>query len=70
MKLQVVLPNETAGTDPRRLVDLARQAEALGYDTAWLPDHILPPGEYGPVSAAAGLLRRRDPTGRSPLSFS
>ncbi|MFM9441101.1 TIGR03619 family F420-dependent LLM class oxidoreductase [Streptomyces acidiscabies] len=49
MKLQVVLPNEAAGADPRQLADLARQAEALGYDTAWLPDHILPPGEYGPV---------------------
>ncbi|MBE4741950.1 MULTISPECIES: TIGR03619 family F420-dependent LLM class oxidoreductase [Streptomyces] len=49
MKLQVVLPNEVAGSDPRRLADLALQAEALGYDTAWLPDHILPPDEYGPV---------------------
>ncbi|MFC8360506.1 TIGR03619 family F420-dependent LLM class oxidoreductase [Streptomyces griseorubiginosus] len=49
MKLQVVLPDETAGADPRRLVDLARRAEDLGYDTAWLPDHVLPPDEYGPV---------------------
>ncbi|WP_406215774.1 TIGR03619 family F420-dependent LLM class oxidoreductase [Streptomyces canus] len=49
MKLQVVLPNETAGADPRQLAELARQAEDLGYDTAWLPDHLLPPGEYGPV---------------------
>lgn len=49
VKLQVVLPNEDAGADPRRLVDLARQAEDLGYDTAWLPDHLLPPAEYGPV---------------------
>ncbi|MBZ2199090.1 TIGR03619 family F420-dependent LLM class oxidoreductase [Ruania sp. N2-46] len=29
------------------LVDLARAAEHLGYATAWLPDHVLPPGEYG-----------------------
>lgn len=49
MKLQVVLPNEAADTDPRRLADLARQAEDLGYDTAWLPDHLLPPADYGPV---------------------
>ncbi|MFJ5266006.1 TIGR03619 family F420-dependent LLM class oxidoreductase [Streptomyces sp. NPDC088387] len=49
MRLQVVLPNELAGADPHQLIDLARQAEDLGYDTAWLPDHILPPGEYGPV---------------------
>ncbi len=28
---------------------LARTAERLGYHTAWLPDHILPPEAYGPV---------------------
>ncbi|MEU6348789.1 TIGR03619 family F420-dependent LLM class oxidoreductase [Streptomyces sp. NPDC047072] len=49
MKLQVVLPDMPPGTDPRRLVDLARRAEDLGYDTVWLPDHILPPAPYGPV---------------------
>lgn len=49
MKLQVVLPNESADTDPGQLVTLARHAEEIGYDTAWLPDHILPPGDYGPV---------------------
>lgn len=32
---------------PRVLRELARAAEELGYRTAWLPDHILPPGEYG-----------------------
>jgi len=49
VRLDVVLPNEAADADPRRLADLARQAEELGYDTAWLPDHLLPPAEYGPV---------------------
>ncbi|OAH15360.1 TIGR03619 family F420-dependent LLM class oxidoreductase [Streptomyces jeddahensis] len=49
MKLQVVLPDEAADADPRLLVELAQQAETLGYDTAWLPDHLLPPAEYGPV---------------------
>lgn len=47
MKLQIVLPNETAGADPRRLVELSVEAEQLGYDMAWLPDHLMPPGEYG-----------------------
>jgi probable F420-dependent oxidoreductase len=49
MRLDVVLPNETADADPRRLADLARRAEDLGYGTAWLPDHLLPPAPYGPV---------------------
>ncbi|MFF7278945.1 TIGR03619 family F420-dependent LLM class oxidoreductase [Streptomyces griseorubiginosus] len=49
MKLQVVLPDESAGADPRGLVDLVQRAEDLGYDTVWLPDHILPPDAYGPV---------------------
>lgn len=31
------------------LADLAVHAEKLGYSAAWLPDHILPPGDYGEV---------------------
>ncbi|GAA3222497.1 hypothetical protein GCM10017691_08600 [Pseudonocardia petroleophila] len=31
------------------LVDLARDAERLGFGTAWLPDHVLPPEPYGDV---------------------
>lgn len=29
------------------LSTLVRTAEGLGYHTAYLPDHVLPPGEYG-----------------------
>lgn len=47
MDLEVVLPDESPSMPPSTLVDLARTAEALGYTTAWLPDHVLPPGEYG-----------------------
>jgi len=47
MELQVVLPDESPTMPVRTLVDLARTAEDLGYTTAWLPDHVLPPGEYG-----------------------
>ncbi|MDR7385733.1 TIGR03619 family F420-dependent LLM class oxidoreductase [Promicromonospora iranensis] len=47
MELQVVLPDESPTMPVRTLVDLARAAEDLGYTTAWLPDHVLPPGEYG-----------------------
>ncbi|WP_279579355.1 TIGR03619 family F420-dependent LLM class oxidoreductase [Fodinicola feengrottensis] len=27
--------------------EITRAADALGYHTAWLPDHVLPPGPYG-----------------------
>jgi probable F420-dependent oxidoreductase len=47
MELQVVLPDESPAMPARTLIDLARAAEDLGYTTAWLPDHVLPPGEYG-----------------------
>ncbi|WP_369372951.1 TIGR03619 family F420-dependent LLM class oxidoreductase [Promicromonospora sp. Populi] len=49
MELQVVLPDESPTMPTATLVDLARTAEDLGYTTAWLPDHLLPPGEYGPT---------------------
>jgi probable F420-dependent oxidoreductase len=47
MELEVVLPDESPSMSVETLVDLARAAEDLGYATAWLPDHVLPPGEYG-----------------------
>lgn len=47
VELQVVLPDESATMPPERLVELAVAAEELGYGTAWLPDHLLPPGEFG-----------------------
>jgi probable F420-dependent oxidoreductase len=48
MRFQVVLPNESAEESPERIAELAVAAERLGYDTVYLPDHLLPPGEYGP----------------------
>lgn len=47
VELQAVLPDESAAMAPERLVELAIAAEELGYGTAWLPDHLLPPGEFG-----------------------
>ncbi|MET7270942.1 TIGR03619 family F420-dependent LLM class oxidoreductase [Streptomyces flaveolus] len=47
MELHVVLPNESVDLDPRLLVDLSRRAEESGYAGVWLPDHLLPPQEYG-----------------------
>ncbi|WP_353649108.1 TIGR03619 family F420-dependent LLM class oxidoreductase [Nakamurella sp. A5-74] len=53
MELQVVLPDESPSMGVGTLVELAQAAEDLGFGTAWLPDHILPPGEYG--SAFGGV---------------
>lgn len=47
VELQVVLPDESATMPPERLTELAVAAEELGFGTAWLPDHLLPPGEFG-----------------------
>ncbi|WP_156740721.1 TIGR03619 family F420-dependent LLM class oxidoreductase [Occultella aeris] len=47
MELEVVLPDESPTMSVETLVDLARAAEDLGYTCAWLPDHVLPPDEYG-----------------------
>ncbi|MFF5987905.1 TIGR03619 family F420-dependent LLM class oxidoreductase [Prauserella flavalba] len=49
MELEVVLPDEEPTMDPATLVELAGLAEELGYRTAWLPDHLLPPGPFGEV---------------------
>lgn len=48
MRIDVVLPNESATADPETITELAVTAEGLGYHTAWLPDHVLPPANYGP----------------------
>ncbi|MFB8005872.1 TIGR03619 family F420-dependent LLM class oxidoreductase [Nocardia sp. NPDC056000] len=49
MRLHVVLPDESATMPMSTLVELARQAEELGFAGIWLPDHLLPPSDYGPV---------------------
>lgn len=54
MRLQVVLPDESEDVGPEQIATLAQRAEELGYDTVWLPDHLLPPDEYGPPPAAYG----------------
>jgi probable F420-dependent oxidoreductase len=49
MDLQVVLPNEAPDLGPGQFAELARLAEELGYESVWLPDHVLPPGPFGEV---------------------
>lgn len=47
MELHVVLPNESVDLDPSLPAELAVLAEESGYGGVWLPDHLLPPAEYG-----------------------
>jgi len=42
-----VLPDESPDVAPHTVVELAQEAERLGYRTAYLPDHLLPPAPYG-----------------------
>lgn len=53
MDLQIVLPDESPSMPVRALVQIAQAAEALGYSTAWLPDHLLPPEDYGATFGGA-----------------
>ncbi len=46
MRVDLVLPSESANDDPRHLAELAVAAERHGFGAVWLPDHLLPPGGY------------------------
>lgn len=59
MELEVVLSDESPDMPVDTLVDLARAARGLGCTTAWLPDHVLPPGDYGPTSDRSKMKRSR-----------
>jgi probable F420-dependent oxidoreductase len=45
--LEIVLPDESVSMPASALVDIARTAEELGFVAAWLPDHVLPPEDFG-----------------------
>ncbi|GAB7071408.1 TIGR03619 family F420-dependent LLM class oxidoreductase [Mycobacterium hodleri] len=49
MRLSVALSNDETGVDPQSIVAQARLAEELGYAGVWVPDHLLPPEQYGDV---------------------
>lgn len=60
MELHVTLPAERPDADPRRLAELARLAEELGYGGITLPDHLFSPrpcdeGYGGPFDALVTL---------------
>ncbi|MGI9327730.1 MAG: LLM class F420-dependent oxidoreductase [Pseudomonadales bacterium] len=41
MKFGFVVPNNFGVPDPAQLIDLARQAEDLGFDSVWVNHHVL-----------------------------
>lgn len=49
MDIQAVLPGDDPAMDIAELSGLAERAERLGYETVWLPDHLLPPEPFGAV---------------------
>ncbi|MFC7621209.1 TIGR03619 family F420-dependent LLM class oxidoreductase [Microlunatus sp. GCM10028923] len=55
MNLEIVLPDESPDQSPDLLVDLARTADEAGFAGLYLPDHLLPPGEYGTDSGFGGV---------------
>jgi len=68
MRVDLVLPSESASDDPRALAGLAVAAERHGFGAVWLPDHLLPPGGYSstyggvhePLVTLAFLAARTD----------
>jgi alkanesulfonate monooxygenase SsuD/methylene tetrahydromethanopterin reductase-like flavin-dependent oxidoreductase (luciferase family) len=69
LHLGVILPNYGAALDPERLANVAVAAEEMGFDSAWVTDHVIVPDEhaatYGTVAEAlvslgflAGRTRR------------
>lgn len=56
MDLEIVLPDESPDLTGELLVDLATQADRAGFAAVWLPDHLLPPGEYGTGNGFGGVF--------------
>ena len=50
--LGVILPNYGSGLDAERLADAAVAAEAAGFDSGWVTDHVVVPPEHAPIYGA------------------
>ena len=55
MDLEIVLPDESPDLTAELLVGLARTADQAGFGAIYLPDHLLPPGEYGTATGFGGV---------------
>jgi alkanesulfonate monooxygenase SsuD/methylene tetrahydromethanopterin reductase-like flavin-dependent oxidoreductase (luciferase family) len=49
LHLGLVLPNYGSALDPEGLAAAAVAAEAAGFDSGWVTDHVLVPAEHAPV---------------------
>src|ERR671932_2828257 len=49
MHLGLVLPSYGEALEAERLAGAASAAEAAGFDSAWVTDHVLVPGEHAPI---------------------
>ena len=47
--LGLILPNYGSELSVEGLVSAARTAEAAGFDSAWVTDHVLVPDEHAPI---------------------
>jgi alkanesulfonate monooxygenase SsuD/methylene tetrahydromethanopterin reductase-like flavin-dependent oxidoreductase (luciferase family) len=47
--LGLILPNYGSELSLERLVGAARSAEAAGFDSGWVTDHVLVPDEHAPI---------------------
>lgn len=58
LHLGVILPNYGEAVDARRLAAAAAAAEAAGFDSGWVTDHLIVPPEHAPVygTIAEGLV--------------
>jgi alkanesulfonate monooxygenase SsuD/methylene tetrahydromethanopterin reductase-like flavin-dependent oxidoreductase (luciferase family) len=58
LHLGVILPNYGEALDARRLASAAAAAEATGFDSGWVTDHVIVPPEHAPVygTIAEGLV--------------
>jgi alkanesulfonate monooxygenase SsuD/methylene tetrahydromethanopterin reductase-like flavin-dependent oxidoreductase (luciferase family) len=58
LHLGVILPNYGEGLDPGRLASAASAAEAAGFDSGWVTDHLIVPPQHAPVygTVAEGLV--------------
>lgn len=66
VKVGVLLPSretvmyDNGAGDPRRLVAIAKQAESLGYDSAWIGDSLLAKPRAEPLTTLAAIAAATD----------
>src|SRR5260221_183921 len=65
MRFGVSLPHFGPATTPELVRDFAQTAEALGYDTVWVADHVIFPRRVG----SAHEFGEPIPTGGNPTPF-